>query len=142
MNDDFLDDLILVAKAMDAPPKEPSERARELFEAALARRQPFTVVTEKQMRVIILQILTLGRSDGSEIVAKLHESKVKLELEGEGVIFALLSQMEEDGLLTGQFDPTMTRKTYRVETPGSTLLEKNAATVKTINAPVGALFAT
>ena len=143
MNDDFLDDLILVAKAMDAPPKEPSERAKELFEAALARRQPAKVVSDKQMQVLILQLLKAGgRLDGGTIIDKLDDLKVKIALQGEGVIYALLSEMEEDGFIAGAFDAAMARKSYEIQNQGTDFLHRHAADVQTINAPVAAIFAT
>ena len=143
MNDDFLDDLILAAKAMNAPPREPSERAKEMFEAALARRQPFEVVSEKQMRVIILQLLTKGRFDGGEIIDKLNALKYRLKLEGDGVVYALLARMEEEDLINGTFDPAMTRKTYALdEAAGSKLLQENSALARNSEARVFALFAT
>ena len=143
MNDDFLDDLILVAKAMHAPPKEPSERARELFEAALARRQPFEIVSEKQMQVIILQLLPKGRFDGGQIIEKLNELKYRVNLEGDGVIYALLARMEEENLIIGKFDETMVRKIYQIDKPkGTQLLERNSAFARTSGERINAILAT
>lgn len=143
MNDDFLNDLILVAKAMDAPPNEPSERAKELFEAALARRQPFEIVSEKQMRVIILQLLTKGRFDGGQIIEKLNELKYRMNLEGEGVIYGLLARMEEESLVIGKFDEAMVRKIYRIDEPkGTKLLEKSSALARASQPRIDALPAT
>ena len=142
MNNEYLKRLLIITKAIDAPPEEPSERAKELFEAALARRKSFHVVTEDQMKVIILQLLSKGMSDGAQIIEKLSERKVKLELQGEGVIYALLATMEEDRLIIGKFDDVMVRKEYKIETAGTSLLQQSAASVQTINPSIQALFAT
>jgi DNA-binding PadR family transcriptional regulator len=142
MNKELLKRLLIVSKAMDAPPMEPSERAKELFEAALARRQPVKVLSEKQMKVVILKILSKGRADGGEIIEKLHELKVWLDLKGEGVIFALLARMEEDDLLSGKFDDAMVRKTYRMEERGSKLLDANSDSVRVISEPLAMLWST
>ena len=100
------------------------------------------VVSDKQMKVIILQILSKGRFDGGEIVEKLNESKVRLATQGDGVIYALLSEMEEADFISGAFDAAMVRKTYERAARGKELLKKNAASVQGINEPVAALFAT
>jgi DNA-binding PadR family transcriptional regulator len=89
----------------------------------------------------VLQILHNGRADGGQIIDKLKELKIRLELEGEGVVFALLAKMEERGVITGKFDEAMIRKTYQVEEKGSNLLNREAHSVRGINEQVGMLWA-
>jgi DNA-binding PadR family transcriptional regulator len=144
MNNEYLKRLLIISKAIDAPPEEPSERATELFEAALARRQPFTVKSEKQMKVIILQLLKKGgRLDGAEILEKLEALRCRLKLEGDGVIYALLARMEEENLVIGKFDSAMVRKTYQMDdTKGRLLLKKNLASEGMESERIDAVFAT
>lgn len=144
MNNEHLKSLLIISKAIDASPEEPSERAKELFEAALARRQPFTVKSEKQMKVIILQLLKKGgRLDGGEILEKLEALRCRLELQGDGVVYALLARMEEENLVIGNFDSAMVRKIYQMDdTKGKSLLDKNLASTGVDIERINAIFAT
>ena len=143
MNEEKLKELFSDLEAMDAPVTPPSEREWRLFRDALAAEQPrLQIITEDQMKVVILQILSKGRADGGEIVEKLAELKIRLADEGEGVIFALLARMEDEEFLSGQFDAGMVRKTYKVEERGSKLLESMADSVRSLSDRIGMLWAT
>ena len=140
MNEELLKELLATAKAMDAPAVEPSPRAKESFAAMLAKYAP-TVLKDAQMQVVILKVLTQGRADGGEIISKLDELKVRHELQGEGVVYALLARMEEEGLISGRFDTAMTRKEYWIQDPGTKLLEKQSDAVRNVSGLVAALWA-
>ena len=143
MNEEKLKELFSDLEAMDAPVTPPSAREWQLFRDALAAEQPqVQIITENQMKVVILQILSKGRADGGEIVEKLAELKIRLALEGEGVIFALLARMEDEELLAGTFDAAMFRKTYKVEERGSKLLESSEDSVRSLSDRIGMLWAT
>ena len=143
MNEEKLKELFSDLEAMDAPVTPPSSREWQLFRDALAAEQPqVQIITENQMKVVILQILSKGRADGGEIVEKLAELKIRLADEGEGVIFALLARMEDEEFLSGQFDAGMVRKTYKVEERGSKLLESMADSVRSLSDRIGMLWAT
>jgi DNA-binding PadR family transcriptional regulator len=139
MNEELLRELLMAAKDMDAQPVEPSPRAKERLEAMLAKYAP-AVITEAQMKILILKILS-GRADGGEVADELTKLKVNLQTPGRGLVFALLDEMESEGMIRGEFNVDMTRKSYRLTDRGSGLLERDANTVQGLSPLVAALWA-
>jgi DNA-binding PadR family transcriptional regulator len=142
MNDDLFRELLITSEGMKAPPREVPPELKERFERAIDLHCKPQVLTEIQMRLVILQVLAKGRLDGAEIVEKLDALKIKLADEGEGVILALLARMEDEGFVSGNFDEAMVRKIYRVEEHGSSLLNRNADAVRNLSPQIAMLWAT
>ena len=141
MNKKLLRQLLIRSEGMHPTPREVPPELKDRFDAILAKHAAPQVISESNMIVVVLQILHNGRADGGQIIDKLKEMKIRLEQQGEGVIFALLSKMEERDLIIGKFDKAMVRKTYQVEEKGSNLLNREADSVRSINEQVGMLWA-
>ncbi len=131
MNKHFLKNLLIAARDMDAPPKEPSERAKELFEAALARHQSAKVLPLNAMKVVILNLLNKGTLTGSEIIDKLAELHLEMEPKGDGAILGLLHQMEMEGMVAIQFHESTATRRYKIDDAGSDLLRRKETSVVT-----------
>ncbi len=141
MSDELLKEILTIAKAMDAQPVSPPPRAQERFEAMLLKNGP-KVLTESEMRTVILKLLSKGRADGGEIADAIAGLRLRLAEKGDGLVFALLGRMEEEGIVKGEFDQPMTRKTYTIQTKGTALLEKGQAGVLGLSESLGRLWAT
>ncbi len=142
MNEEFLKQMLSDMEAMNASVTPPSSREWELFRSAMAAESiRDQEVSESQMEVLILKILSSGRADGGEIAEELKKLKVHLATPGEGLIFALLARMEDEGVIIGGFNPEMTRKEYSLAERGRGLLERGSSTVQNLNPLVAALWA-
>jgi DNA-binding PadR family transcriptional regulator len=137
MSDEFLKDLLSDVDAIQAPPATPSPRQRRAFREALG----ILVLDESKIVTVILKILARGRKDGGEIIAKLNEIDVRFEVEGEGVIFALLSRMEDQELILGGFNDTMTQRTYGLDSKGEILLNRSEDSVRNLSEHLAMLWA-
>jgi DNA-binding PadR family transcriptional regulator len=140
MNKKLLRELLIRSEGMHPTPREVSPELQARCDAILAKHAASKVISESNMIVVLLQILSKGRADGDQIIEKLNEVKVHLELQGDGVIFALLARMEDEELILGEFDEAMTRKTYKVEEKGSALLNHNADSVRNLSQHLALLW--
>jgi DNA-binding PadR family transcriptional regulator len=132
MTEEQLTLLLAAVDAVDAPPAaELSLRARDVLDAALAKLPPTPrELSDEEMKIVILKILSNGRADGGELADTLADLNIHLAKEGEGLIFALLANMEERGLIIGQFNEARTRKAYSLTADGLLLLERKSAAVR------------
>ena len=89
--------------------------------------QHTTVITEAQMRLCILQMISEGPADGFSIIEKLTEKRVALKTAGEGVIYGLLSQLETTGALLGQWREQggNMAKIYQITDKGTKQIQTN-----------------
>jgi DNA-binding PadR family transcriptional regulator len=132
MNEDLLRELLITSKGVHAPPKEVPPELQQRFDAAIEKYCAPKVISESVMIRVLLKIVSEGRQDGGQIISKLNKAKVRLEHEGEGLIFALLARMEDQELILGGFDEAMTQRTYQVDEKGSDLLVKSPSSERNL----------
>src|SRR4051812_9870572 len=124
MNNEFLKAVLTTMRELDPPPIEPSEKVKDMLEAFLTKYSSYDVLSQEQMEIVILKLLDEGRLAGGEVASKVDSLKVRLEAEGEAIIFALLARMEEEKLISKESD---LKPVYRIEHLGTNLLQKHEA---------------
>lgn len=113
------------------PPIEVPERVKATLDRARHERFPLVKELEVgELKALILKILSTHPCDGFELIDGLVKAKCKLKGAGEGVIYGILSTMEDEGMLEGQWRESSSRmlKTYRVTDKGAKLLEPRNST--------------
>jgi DNA-binding PadR family transcriptional regulator len=114
--------------AADAPPEEPSARAKERFEESLARNFPQTrILTQQQMRIALLKIIQQTPGDGLATIQRLTSSHLALATPGYGSIYGLLNQLESEGNLKGDWveEGTRSLKKYTITKSGDEVLQSD-----------------
>ena len=83
-----------------------------------------SILSEALLRLFILQMISESPMDGFQIVEKLTENRVALKIQGDGVIYGLLSQMENTGALQGRWRESEGKmaKIYQLTEKGTELL--------------------
>ena len=130
MNRERLKRIIAIMEPVNVPVEVPPH-AKAIMEAAI-EKFCIRTLSEKEMRSVILKILNLGRCDGGQVAQRLSELRVRLEQDGEGMIFALLANMAREGLIAGSFDSGMTQKTYFITDNGSSVLQREESTIRSM----------
>ena len=140
MNRERLKRIIAIMEPVNVPVEVPPH-AKAIMEAAI-EKFCIRTLSEKEMRSVILKILNLGRCDGGQVAQRLSELRVRLEQDGEGMIFALLANMAREGLIAGSFDSGMTQKTYFITDNGSSVLQREESTIRSLSKNIDGLWAT
>ena len=139
MNEEFLKRMLIIGDAKKASPHEPSERAQRLFEEALASHQPFTDLTEEQMQVVILKIVSNGKTDYEQIAATINELRVRCE-QGASILMFLDFKMMRKLLISPQPGGASGKLVFQIDEKGCALLQEKGEAVRTINERVATLW--
>jgi DNA-binding PadR family transcriptional regulator len=114
------------AATVNDPPDLSAERLANL-KKRLERHRPFLRrLTDSQMKEMLLLLFRDHSMDGVELTARLRKANIQLREGGEGVIYGLLNQLENSGLLESEWKegPDRMRKIYRLTDPGRAQLAK------------------
>lgn len=132
----FLKNIGPLIRATDAKPEPtPPEMVAALDAAILGNAQP-RILTEAQMRVRILEILSETPLDSYSLLQKLKEKNLSLAEEGSMFIYGILYKLEGTGLVIARSNVTATDEvtTYHVTDEGSEILKKNES-ISAVPAP-------
>ena len=125
-----------VVGAVEAPPQKMPAAARSKLDKLLqekfvkmAEQEGDYALKAKDMRLLLLKMLSERPDDGISLVKRLNEKKVTLEDGGEGEIFGILNRMEDEGLLEGRWREGGARmvKSYHITEKGNKKLERTDA---------------
>ena len=115
-------------RATEAKPEPtPPEMVAALDAAILGKVQQPIILTETQMRLRILKMLSEIPLDGLGLVERLKELNFSLAEQGDLFVYAILSKLEETGLLKARrnVNPTEIVTTYHVTDEGSKILQED-----------------
>ena len=123
----FLKNIGPLIRATEAKPEPtPPEMVAALDAAILGKVQQPRILTEAQMRVEILTLLSKTPLDSYSLLRKLKEENLSLAEEGSLFIYGILYKLEETGLLKTRRNVTAADDvtTYHVTEEGSESLKK------------------
>jgi DNA-binding PadR family transcriptional regulator len=121
-------------RATEAKPEPaPPERVAALVAAIRAKAQQPRILTEPQMRLRILKVLSETPLDFSLLVKRLQEEKIALADEGDMFVYAILNKLEATGLLKARrnVNPTEIVTFYHVTDEGSKILQEDRSILAT-----------
>lgn len=99
------------------------ERAARLTERLSSVRAFSEHLTTEKLQLLIVQLLRHQPMDGSELLSRLSQARVRFDLLGEGQIYSLLYLLEEEGLIEGMEAAGETRvlRIYHLTSKGKNL---------------------
>lgn len=107
--------------------KTPPELVAALDAIKVNRSTVPAILSEMQMRMLILRLIGEHPLDGPGIILRLDELKVSLTETGSLFVYAILYDMEQHGLLKGRRNVGATEivKTYHLTDAGDAHLKQN-----------------